>query len=161
MPPNQIKKVKSIASIVGDDGSLDGKFCIDDKNRIWNIKTRHSGCILEGNNTDAVIPYWTCYYIELPGLKVMPEFELLPWAEDKPTLLEELLRLSVKKGDLIRDENNGLLWCVRVNENGISLEGYDANHSMPTCSLGILSFGKLTRLSTQEQRNNRKIERTL
>ncbi|MEM8831076.1 MAG: hypothetical protein AAGE96_17220, partial [Cyanobacteria bacterium P01_G01_bin.19] len=71
------------------------------------------------------------------------------------------LRLSVKNGDLIRDKANGLLWCVRVNENGISLDGYDDNHSMPTCSLGILSFGKLTKLSSQEQRNNWEIEKII
>ena len=151
----------SIASIVGGRYDFDGKSCVDSLNREWRIHRKHSGCSLEGRNVEAFIPYWTCYFISLPGLKVIDG----PWAksrlEDKPTLLEELLRLSAKNGDLVRDQEFELLWIVKVSEYGLSLEGYDDNHSMPQKGLGVLSFGRLERLSSETQRAARKLERLI
>jgi hypothetical protein len=146
----------SIAAIVGGRSSLDGKRCVDALNREWEIHTRHSGCDLEGKNVEAQIPYWTCYFIALDGLRLIEN----PWAksriDERPTLLEELLRLSAQHGDLFRDEKFGLLWLANVSEFGLSLTGYDDNHSMPQQGLGILSFGRLDRLSSQTQRDVRK-----
>lgn len=148
----------SIASVVGGRRDLDGKLCIDGLNRVWKIAQNHSGCILKGENTEAVIPYWTCYFISLPNLRVIERSPGLGWKEDKPTLLEELLRLSVKADDLLQDQRFGLLWIARVSEYGLSLEGYNDNHWIPMQSLGVLGFGTLTKLSTEEQRQSRKSE---
>lgn len=150
---------ESIASIVGGKQDLDGKLCIDDLNRVWKISQKHSGCSLNGDNVEACIPYWTCYFISLPGLKVIERDPGLgARKDDQPTLLEELLRLSVKNGDLLKDSRYRLLWVVKVSEYGLSLEGYDDNHWMPQKGLGVLSFGTLEKLSTEAQRQARKTE---
>lgn len=157
--PGAKEHPNSIASIVGDKASLDGKLCVDALNRVWKIVQKHSGCALNGENVEAHIPYWTCYFISLPGLKVIERDPGLSLKEqNEPTLLEELLRLSVKTGDLLKDEKYGLLWIVKVSEYGLSLEGYNDNHWMPQKGLGVLSFGRLDRLSTETQRQTRKTE---
>lgn len=38
---------RTIAEVVGDDRNLNERLCIDSCDRIWEIKTRHSGCILK------------------------------------------------------------------------------------------------------------------
>ena len=158
MTPNRTKAIKSIASIVGDDRKLHGKTCIDECNREWIISHKHSGCYLTGRNTEAFIPYWTCYYIELPGLRLGRNTgQSIKY--QKPSLLEELLRHSAQHEDLFRDETQGLLWTSEVSEFGLSLRGYDDNHWLPVASLWVLSFGKLTKLSTKAQRQARKLER--
>lgn len=131
---------------------------IDSLNRVWKISQKHSGCELRGDNTDAVIPYWTSYFVSLPGLRVIEKDPGLAWKKESPTLLEELLRLSVKHEDLLKDERFGLLWVAKVSEYGLSLDGYNDNHWMPQQSLGVLSFGQLTKLSTEAQRKARKLE---
>lgn len=150
---------KPVAQIVGDDYSLNGKLCIDDKNRVWEIKSRHSGCSLHGINTDAVIPYWTCYFLILPGLNLIETNPLLPLEIIEPTILDELMRLSLKNKDLIKDES-GRRWLVKISEYGIQLNNYEdsENGVLPNCSLGFLSLGKLTKLSSENQRKARRTE---
>lgn len=155
---NATKLKNSIASVVGGRRDLDGKLCIDNLNRVWKISQKHSGCELKGDNTDAVIPYWTSYFVSLPGLRVIEKDPGWGWKKESPTLLEELLRLSVKHEDLLKDERFGLLWVAKVSEYGLSLDGYNDNHWMPQQSLGVLSFGQLTKLSTEAQRKARKLE---
>ena len=160
--PNRTKQVTSIASIVGDRHRLDGRTCVDANNRHWEITHRHSGCILKGKNNQGLIPYWTCYYVELPGLRLIEgTTDYTGMIDPVPTLLEELLRLSAKDGDLFRDTGQGLLWVSRVSKCGLSLEGYDDNHWLPMKSLSVLGFGKLTKLSSKQQRDARKLERLL
>jgi len=156
--PKQTKVVTSIASIVGGRRRFDGQRCVDACNREWKIHQKHSGCSLEGKNTSAFIPYWTCYYIELPGLKMGKYDPAKGTKHESPTLLEELLRHSATHGDLFRDTTQGLLWIARVSEFGLSLEGYDDNHSMPMQSLGCLSFGILDKLNSEAQRKASKVE---
>lgn len=153
-----IERKDSIAAVVGGRPELDGALCVDSLNRVWKIIRQHSGCELKGSKHPAVIPYWTCYFIALPELRVIGRDPGLSWHKESPTLLEELLRLSVTAGDLLKDQSFGLLWIVRVSEYGLSLEGYNDNHWMPQESLGVLGFGTLTRLSTEAQRKSRKLE---
>ena len=138
----------SIASVVGGRLELDGKLCIDSLNRVWRITQKHSGCELNGENIEAIIPYWTSYFISLPGLRVVDRDEGFVRSSERPTILEELLRLSVRSGDIVTDSRYGLRWVVRVSEYGLSLDGYDDNHSMPQKGLGVLSFGKFEKLET-------------
>ena len=159
MTPNRTHEVTSIASIVGDDRSLDGKSCVDACNREWIIHPKHSGCSLSGKNTEAFIPYWTCYYIELPGLRLGKQDYRAGTTYESPSLLEELLRHATKDGDLFRDTTQGLLWVAHISEYGLQLNGYDDNHWLPMKSLSILSFGALTKLSSKAQRQARKLER--
>lgn len=153
-------RLNTISKVLGDRPAYNNKYCIDRCNRTWKISQKHTGSILDGVNHEAHIPYWTSYFIELPGLRFTGAEEVVvrELGREKPTLLEELLRLSVQDGDLIRDEHNGLLWIVKVSEYGLSLDGYDDNHWLPSRSLGVLGFGELVRLSTKEQRDARRRE---
>lgn len=158
MNPEPKKEVTTIASVVGGQPALHEKLCIDSNNRLWTIIQRHSGCILRGKNTEIEIPYWTCYAIELKGLKLFNgDYQGKgPKLAAKPSLLEELLRLSAKDKDIIQDEQHGLLWGVKVSEHGLELQGFDDNHWLPMKSLGGLSFGELTRIRTGAEWNKRR-----
>lgn len=125
--------------------SLEGRFCKDGLNRVWKISERHSGFILKGKNTEAQIPYWTSYFLTLPDLQLLPKSNLgaYSWKPQKPTLLEELLRLSVKHRDIVEDTQHWVKWECKVSEYGLSLERYDENGFIPQCSLGVLSLGHL------------------
>lgn len=125
--------------------SIEGRLCKDGLDRVWKISERHSGFILKGKNTEAQIPYWTSYFLVLPNLELLPESSLgaLSWKPQQPTLLEELLRLSVKRGDIVEDSQHWIKWVCKVGEYGLSLERYDDNGFIPQCSLGVLSLGHL------------------
>lgn len=70
--------MRSITQILVQNNAKDGDHWIDEFGNIWEVKIDRDGFRLEGraNEDDphrsgatmnAVIPYWTCFTISLPG----------------------------------------------------------------------------------------------
>lgn len=52
-------------------------------------------------------------------------------------------------------------WAVNISEYGLSLQNYDDNGYMPNSSLGYISFGRLTKLSSKVEREAKRKLREL
>lgn len=128
---------------------------IDAMDRVWHVITNHSGFILNGLNHPAHIPYWSSYFLDLPGLR---QYEgPLPVAKIEPRTIAEVITAG---GEGIYQDAAGIDWYATLctQSVGFELEMCRDNGWLPWKSCGVLWLPGFELRQTKAQMEARNLE---
>jgi hypothetical protein len=147
------KHSPSIADIL--DGVIkygEQKNVIDGFNRVWEVKTHHSGFILTGLNHNGFVPYWSSYKIGLPDLRLFDGSVYPECIPEEITLKSVIEQVPDPDGARFVDDA-GIVWEAKFAEHtgGYEIANVYDNAWFPWCTCCVIGLPGFRLLRTKEQ----------
>lgn len=129
---------------------------IDAFNRVWHVVTNHSGFILNGVNHEGHIPYWSSYFLSLPGVRLFVG-DTHPEPRREPITISDVIEAH---GAGFYVDSQGIEWLAKlcVHSEGYELEQCADNAWLPWSGCKVLSLPGFQFMHSEQQYKNRLTE---